>query len=370
MSIHKFSWKDPYNPEKKPRAAVVRYGAFGDMAQAASVCAALKKDGFHVTLYASYPASEIIAFDPNVDELLVQMQNQVPIGWLGHFWIWHENKWRANKDQPKYDRWVNLTESCENNLLAMVGNVKFGWAPKARHRLMNFNYLQVQHEIAGVAHHKPSFKFHAIAEELKWAAQERAKMEKSGIKKFIMWNLAGSSRTHKLYPHMTEILQHVLAHYPSWGIATVGDASCTDLEAGFEGEPRVWRTSGKWNMRQVATMMEMADVVVGPETGVMSMAAFYAMPKIVFLSHSTVENLSRDWLNTTSIWAPSTECPGRGKNEVAACHKMLPSFEGCRRHTTYGTAQCCAEIKPEWVWEALQTCMLTGEAPEWVPPLI
>ena len=371
MSIHRFSWKEPYNPEGKPRAAVVRYGAFGDMAQAASVCAALKAEGFHVTLYASFPASEIVAFDPNIDELLVQMQNQVPLAWLGHFWMWHENKWRNHQSGgKKYDRWINLTESAEVNLLAMAGNITFNWPPLPRHRLKNFNYVQIQHEIAGVGHVKPSFKFHPTDEEKKWRDKERAAMAKVGIQEFILWSLAGSSRTHKLYPHQPAIWQHVLKHFPNWGIATAGDASCRDLEAGFEGEPKIWRTSGKWTIRQVAAMMEIADVVIGPETGVLSMAAFYPQPKVVFLSHSTVENLTRDWVNTTSLWAPFTECPGRGKNEVAACHKMLPSFEGCRRHETFGTAQCCAEILPEWVWSVLQICMTTGEAPPWAPPIL
>jgi len=365
MPVRRFSHKDPYNPEKKPRALVVRYGAYGDMAQAASVVAALKKKGYWVILMCSHPSSELVAFDPNVDEFIVQMQNQVPIQWLGHFWIWMEAKWRGSK----IDKWVNLTESVESNLLAMVGNVKFVWEPKARHRLMNFNYLYTQHELAGCTDpFEPSFKFHPTADEIKWRDQERAKMKKAGIEKILMWNLAGSSRTHKLYPHQSVVWQHVLKHYPQWGIVTVGDGSCADLEAGYEGNPKVWRTSGKWSMRQVATMLEAADVVFGPETGVMSMAAFYAMPKICILSHSTVENLTRDWVNTTSIWAPTLNCPGRGNNEVAACHKMLPSFEGCRRNPDFGTAQCCVEVLPEWVWEHLQNAMNTGRGGEWKPP--
>jgi ADP-heptose:LPS heptosyltransferase len=363
MSVHKFSWKKPYNPEGKPRACVIRYGAYGDMAQAASVVAALKKQGYWVTLMCSHPSSELIALDPNVDEMIVQMQNQVPIQMLGHYWIWMEAKWRG-----KFDKWVNLTESVENNLLAMLGNVKFTWTPKARHQLMNFNYLEFQHKLAGCAEpFEPSFKFHASEEEKKWLSQEKARMAKAGITNTILWNLAGSSRTHKLYPHQAGIWQHVFANFPGWGVVTVGDGSCADLENGFEGEPRLWRTSGKWTMRQVATFMESADVVCGPETGVMSMAAFYPMPKILFLSHSTVENLSRDWVNTTSIWAPELHCPGRGPNEVAACHKMLPSFEGCRRDPTYGCAQCCVDTKPEWVWYHLQKAMIEGAGGLWEP---
>ena len=367
MSIHRESWKtENYNPEGKPRAAVIRYGAYGDIAQAMSVVYALKEQGFHVTLFASYPASEIIVFDPAIDELIVQMQNQVPIGDLGHFWLWMQQKWRGKP----FDRWVNLTESVEVNLLAMLGNVRFMWPPKARHDVMNHNYLQMQHEIAETPWDKPRFTFYPTDDEKKWAERERQAMKKVGIEKWIFWALAGSSRTHKIYPHQETLWRHVLEHYKDWGVVTIGDGSCADLESPFAGEPRIWKTSGKWTMRQALTMLEHAQVVVGPETGTMSCAAFYPMPKIVFLSHSTVENLTRDWVNTTSLWAPATECPGRGKNVVAACHKMLPSFEGCRRHTTMGTAQCAAEILPEWTWAVLQQCMNEGVAPTWNPPKV
>jgi hypothetical protein len=92
------------------------------------------------------------------------------------------------------------------------------------------------------------------------------------------------------------------------------------------------------------------------------------MPKVVFLSHSTPENLTKHWVNTTSMWAPFTRCPGRGENEAPACHQMHPKFEpACRRHETQGTAQCVAEIKPEWVWNVLQQAMVEGKAPYWQP---
>ena len=364
MSVHKFSHKIPYNPEGKPRAAVVRYGAWGDLAQAMSIVYGLKKQGYWTIFICSYPSSELVAFDPAIDELIVQFQNQVPIQMLGHFWIWFQQKWRGKP----IDKWCNLTESVEVTLLAMVGNVRFMWPPQARHDIMNKNYLEMQHEIAEVPY-EPAFRFYPNEDEKKWAVQERDKMRKAGIEKWIFWALAGSSRTHKIYPHQDIVWRHVLEHYKGWGVVTIGDGSCADLESPFSGEPRIWKTSGKWTMRQALTMLETADVVVGPETGTMSCAAFYPMPKIVLLSHSTVENLTRDWTNTSSLWAPATECPGRGKNVVPACHKMLPSFEGCRRHTTYGTAQCCAEIEPSWVWEVLQVCMQTGQAPKWEPPV-
>jgi ADP-heptose:LPS heptosyltransferase len=365
LSIHRFSHRNVLNPKGLPTACVVRLGAFGDLIQAMSLVAQLKKDGHHVTLICQHPGADLVTHDPNIDRLIVQTQNQIPIHQLGMFWAWAEA--RLAPGGKKFDRWINLTESVESNLLISAGNVKFLWHPKARHRFMNINYLEHQHAIANVPY-VPSFKFYPTEAELRWRNEERARMKKAGIEKFILWALAGSSRTHKVYPHAAAIWQHVMHHYPAWGVVTVGDPSCAELEKEHDSNARMWATTARWTMRQVLTMLEIADVVVGPETGTMSGAAFYPMPKVLFLSHSTVENLSRDWVNTTSLYAPSTHCPGRGENEAPACHKMLPTFEGCRKNDQFGVAQCAVEIRPEWTWKVLQDCMNTGVAPQWEPP--
>jgi hypothetical protein len=238
MSIHRHSWKIDTNPDKKPTACVVRYGAFGDTVQAASVCAALKRAGYHVTLMCSHPSSEVVALDPNIDVKLVQLTNQVPPAWLGPMWVWFAKKWKGKG----FDKWVNLCESVETTLLAMEGNIRFEWAPAARHEVMNLNYLEWQHKLAGVPY-EPEFKFYPTPEESKWCEQELIRMRKAGIQQFIMWNMAGSSRGHKLYPHQMAIWQHVIDHYPTWGVVTVGDGSCAELET-MKSEPRMWHTSG------------------------------------------------------------------------------------------------------------------------------
>jgi ADP-heptose:LPS heptosyltransferase len=365
LSKHTFSHKTVLNPQGLPTAAVVRYGAYGDLVQSMSVVNRLKKDGYHVTLICQYPGSDLVKHDPSIDRLVIQTPNQIPIHRLGEFWAWWEM--RGAPDGIRYKKWINLTESVESNLLISPGNVKFNWAPKARHQFMDHNYLEFQHKIGDVPY-EPSFKFYASPEELRWRDEELRRMKKAGIEKYVLWALAGSSRTHKIYPHMSSIWEHVMEHYPAWGVLTVGDPSCVDLEKGFEAQPRMWLTSTRYTIRQVFLMLETASVVVGPETGVMSAAAFYPMPKVIFLSHSTIENLSRDWVNTTSLWAPKTHCPGRGANEVSACHKMLPTFDGCRRNEETGVAQCATEIKPEWTWAVLQRCMIEGVAPAWQPP--
>lgn len=365
MSVNRFSWKNELNPGKLPTACVVRYGAYGDTIQAMSVIRQLKKDGYHVTLLTQHPSHEAVMMDPSIDRMVVQTMNQVPMGQLGHFWPWFERY--GAPGGKKFDKWVNLTESVESNLLAIPGNIRFMWSPKARHAAMDINYLEFQHLVAG-CEYNPSYTFYSNDEEKAWRAREIEKMKKAGIEQYILWPLAGSSRTHKVYPHAPGVWEHLIKYYPGWGVVTTGDDTCKVLEEGHVGRPRMWCAAGKYTFRQTLLLMEEAKVVVGPETGVMSAAAFYPMPKIALLTHSTVKNLTRDWVNTTSIWAPKTVCPGRGNNEVPACHKMLPNFEGCRQHEKTLVAQCSSETDPAWVWEVLQVCIKTGQAPVWSPP--
>lgn len=368
MSKHLFSHKKKLNPEGLKTACVIRYGAIGDLVQAMSLVTQLKRDGYHVTLVAQHPGTEAVKHDPNIDHFVVQTQNQVPISQLGFFWKWFEE--RGAPGEKKFDKWVNLTESVESNLLIQPGNIKFVWNPKARAAYMSgHNYLAFQHLIGDVPYN-PSFKFYPTEEERRWREQERERMKKAGIEKYIFWCLAGSSRTHKVYPHSAVLWNHVLEYYPNWGVMTIGDPTCYEFEKSHEGKPRMWLTSRTYTLRQAFTMMETADVVFAPETGLASAAAWYDMPKVISLSHSSIENLTRDWRNTSSIYSPRTTCPGRGSvpGEVLNCNLMLPAFEGCRRSEVTGVAQCVTDTKPEWVWEMLQVCMKTGRAPKWEPP--
>jgi ADP-heptose:LPS heptosyltransferase/predicted SAM-dependent methyltransferase len=324
-------------PEKT--ALVVRYGAFGDVLQASSVFKGLKDQGFHVTVHCSPPGSDVIAYDPNIDSTILFDKDQVPNGNLADFWKWQKKK---------YDRFVNLSESVEGTFLAMHDRAQAQWPPTVRHHMMNKNYLEFQHALARVPH-KPQVKFFSTAEERQWAKKTRAKM---GVGPIIMWSLAGSS-VHKTWAGMDNILANIMLSYPTAEVVLVGGAEGVILERGWENEPRIKKTSGKWNIRNTMSFLSECDLVIGPETGVMNAASCMDVPKVVLLSHSTIENLTRDWVNTVGIFSGITVCRGRGQNEAPACHMMHYSWDTCTKHEESGTAQCQADIDPAEVWHAV-----------------
>lgn len=348
-----YSWKDYERPVKT--AGVVRYGAYGDLMQASSVLKALKEQGFHVTLYTSQPGVEVIENDPHIDEFYLQDKDQVPNQALAQFWQYHAKK---------YDRWVNLSESVEGTLLTIRNRIVDEYAPSVRHALCDRNYLEHQHLVAQVPY-EPTMKFYPTEEEKKWAKEERAKYGPF----CLVWSLGGSS-VNKHWPWVDQALSGLLLDFPEVQVVLVGGPDGVILEQGWEKTPRVHCRSGKWAIRRTLAFTQLADAVVGPETGVLNAVAMEEMPKVVFLSHSTIENLTRDWVNTHSLTSEKTTCKGRGHNEAPACHQLhynwdtcteapaLAGTEGQHQRKGMGVAQCQADIGPQdaykVIWHAVQ----------------
>ena len=324
-------------PKPKKTCGVVRYGAWGDSLQMASILPGLKKQGYHITLYTTQRAFEVIEQDPHVDAVIVQDHEQVPNHALRPFWEY---------EKRKYDKWVNLSESIEASLLALDERTNAQWPKSVREKYMDANYWEFTHDIAEVPYEKPLTKFYSTPEERQWAQDTLAQI---GGDLRILWVLNGSS-VHKVWPHLDQIFARLLLTFPQIRIVTIGDARSVALDEPWRNEPRVLRMAGKWSIRQTLAVADLADVVVGPETGVLTSVCIQPMPKLVFLSHSSHNNLTRDWLNTFALFPTQTKC--------YPCHKMHYSWATChqaRDASKYwdGAAQCQVDIPPEACWTAL-----------------
>jgi predicted SAM-dependent methyltransferase len=330
-----FSWQKKKRPEKT--CGVVRYGATGDLIQASSVIAGLKKQGYHITLYTSPPGSAVIEHDPHVDAFYLQDRDQVPNHMLGDYWQYH---------RKKYDKWVQLSESVEGSLLALPGRAVHEWPPALRHKMLNRNYLEVSHEIAGIPYEN-EMRFYATEEEQRWANKERSRMAKF----VIGWAVAGSS-IHKTWGGLDQVIASLMLDFPELEIVTLGGDASVILEQGWENEKRVHRRCGKWKIRESLSFMQVVDLAIGPETGLMNAVAMLSIPKVIFLSHSTDENLTSDWVNTHVLASKNTVCPGRGNNEAPACHQLHYSWQHCKA-TEDKVAQCQADITVEEAYKVI-----------------
>jgi ADP-heptose:LPS heptosyltransferase len=275
----------------------------------------------------------VVFYDPHIDRMILQGKDQVPNAELGAYWSYI---------QSKYDKFVNLCESVEGTFLALPGRTNHAWPKNLRHKMMNGNYLEFQHELAGVPH-IPQVRFYATHEEKTWAQKQR-------FGEFtILWSLAGSS-VHKVWPHLDNIIARLmLIKHIDIHVILAGGPECVILEQGWENEPRVHCKSGKWAMRQTLAMIDVVDMIIGPETGVMNAACCRPVPKIVTLSHSSHENLTRDWVNTTALEPANTPC--------YPCHQLHYGWDHCHQDKTSGTSICQQDIGVEAMWDAMVTVM-------------
>ena len=315
---------------------VIRYGGYGDAAQSSSLYPLLKEKWDKVCVNVNETGLKILKSDPNVDELIYQKENQIPNEELGPYW---------ERLGSLFDKTYNLSGVIEGSLLCMDGiNDIFHASHKERHERLNKNYSEAIHDALDLPY-EFNAHFYPIGSEKKWVRKQRRKMGIRDDHFTVVIGLSGSS-VHKAYPHMDAVISGLLLQYPDARIVMTGDGLCEILELGWEKEPRVYRRSGEWSIRQTIAFAQDADIVIGPETGLLNAVSMDAVAKVCLLSHSSKENLTKHWINTSTITPAFVHC--------FPCHKLhLAGFTTCNRDEETGASICAARIEPHTVFNAV-----------------
>lgn len=320
-----------YDPPERPEKmlGLVRLGAHGDALWLSALLPGLKAQGWHVTVYTQAQGESALRHDPNVDRLVVQ-KNELfgddPFLMQVAYWA-HEEK--------KYDKFINLTGCIERDLLPHPYEFRFHLPFDQRQLLMNRNYMEALHEWCEVPfdRNKVRVRFYPSSEELAWAAQERAKYDGP----LVMINPSGSSLP-KFWPH-TQRLMEILDAAGIHSIM-VGDKRLQRIEPPPKGKV----VGTDWDIRLVFALAQMCDVVVGTESAVVNCVAHNDNAKVVLLSHSSAENLTRDWQNTVAFAPTDLACH--------PCHRIHAGAEFCSV-TPNGNAACQEAANPEVVAECV-----------------
>jgi len=314
------SWKTP-QPEK--RAAVVRYGAYGDALWASSVFPQLKADGYHLTVYTQEQGYEALAHDPHVDRFVIVPPSVVSADDMIAYWQW---------ERRKYQRWINLIHSVEASMLWVPTDVLFHAPDDVRRWKAAGNYLEAVHRFAELPY-EPRQRFYPSADDRAWATAQRAKYDGP----VVVVSPQGSTWP-KWWPY-TETLAALLAER---GVHTV-------VVGDYRGEPphlpaRFGHFIGKtWPIRRAFTFAALADCVIGEESAMVNAVAFEAVPKVVLMSHSPADALTRDWTNCTAIESSRMPC--------FPCHRIHQDHSFCVLEKKTQSAGCQALILPETVAE-------------------
>ena len=316
-------------------ACVLRWGAIGDCLAATILFKPLKKDGYRITFHTNHKGVAVTQNNPYVDAYEIHEDRKIPSDVLTRMWA---------DIGERFDKFVNLSGSVEVNLLPTAKDVNYYLPREQRHELCNRNYFDETLKWAGydITGRNPEV-YVSESEEKICNSFIRKHFEKDTF--VVLWALSGSS-LHKAYPWAAHVAKKLEELFPKIRFITVGDASSYYQE--WEDKKTV-NMSGKWPIRRSVIMPKFVDLVIGPETGVLSAAAAFDTPKIVLLSHSSPDNLTKYWKNCVALG------PLPGVVPCWPCHKLTYIKEECEYTSEFSkTAACIANIRPIDVIRAVE----------------
>lgn len=274
---------------------IIRHGALGDGIMASVILPYLKQDGYEITFYANERVRSVLEYDPNISHWQMHEDGSVPLNELDDHWA---------RISEGFDKVVNLTGTVENDMMFSYPQEEYFYSHRFRRKIAgNRNYYDNHIERAG---YQPNGARNPIlyfnAEEngrgKKWRTKHRKHFK-------IVWALSGSS-IQKVYRYFEPVCLEFLARHNDARVFTVGDHTTKLLT--FK-HPHVVNTMLWEDMyfRDSMLLTKYADLVIGPETGIINAAGAFDTPKICLLSHSGRENLTKYYKNEYSI-KPDCKC--------------------------------------------------------------
>ena len=317
------------------RAGIVRLGGNGDALWAGSVAANLHAQGYAVTGYVGVNGEAVLRHDPHFAELITLPSNLLADDELIAFFA-HQ--------AARFDKWVNLIGSVETRLLPHQSSQDFYLPHGVRHTLMNHNYLDMVHAYAEIEGAPVRQTFYPTEKERAWAKDMRAKLPG----RVVLVSATGSG-PFKAWPHAQEFMRLMALD----GIYTV---LVGDLKHLPDIDPQPVRgveyghvVGQEWPLRLALAYALECDAVVGTESVFANAVAYEPIPKVVMLSHSSHENLTRDWPNTVALEAPVACHPCHRIHNVGAVF--------CPKDTVTGAAACMAHYGPQTVADLVRQAL-------------
>jgi ADP-heptose:LPS heptosyltransferase len=300
-------------------ACVARLGGLGDNLIAASVLAPLKRLGYMVDVVTAEPNHVVFYHNPHVDKLSVKNSDRDLPKISDPAWY----SWFQSRAQ-EYDLFVPLSHSCENRHALFPMQEAFWWRPEYRRRLCAGSYLETVHDIAGVPHEFGPL-FYPSEEETDHARATKAKM--GG--RVVAWVLSGS-RIDKLHPYSAMAVASILREFdvqvmligaPNERQFSSARAIMEHVERDLGSSSRIHlamtaQGGAQWPIRRSLVQVQVCDLVIGPDTGIMWSVATEPVPKIALMSHASAENITMHWVNTTTLHADQNRVP------CWPCHRL------------------------------------------------
>lgn len=325
-------------------AAIARLGGIGDNLIAASPLRALKRLGYSTEVITAAGNHVVYLHNPYIDKLSVKYPDQdLP---KDDIKAWQ--KWFVGR-AAEYDLFVHASHSCEGRHALFSHMTQFWWPPEYRRKICGGSYIETIHDIAQVPYDFGPL-FFPTPEEYANAFTTKAKIGP----KFVLWVLCGT-RIDKVYPYAPMAIARLVREVGP--VLVIGGPSDKERAMVETIREHVERNNGNreglhfavptdsgdtsWPLRTSLTLALVADLVITPDTGVAWAVAFEDMPKIVMVSHASAENITKHWINTTTLHADANRVP------CWPCHRLHDDPSTCVTNKEGNGAACISDISVE-----------------------
>jgi ADP-heptose:LPS heptosyltransferase len=331
-------------------AAICRLGGIGDNLIATSVLPGLKaKYGKVEVITGRGPNASVFEHNPHIDKLTFKDDGDFP-GTGPDDW----QKWFAIRAK-EYDAFYHLSHSCEMIRALFTGQTQFFWPDSMRRKHCFQNYLETVHDICELPYAPIGPEYYPTDEEVGRAKQDKNEKIRQGRPGPVIGWVCSGTRIDKRHPRghiaVARLIGELDATVALFGgpdkeqaIATEIDRQVRHHHGTVDGlrtciDPN--REVTNWPIRRSLAQLRECDLVVTVDTGPMWAVAMLPIPKIVILSHASAENITKRFVNATTLIADQQRVP------CWPCHRLHNDNTWCKPNAENDGAACVSDVTVE-----------------------
>lgn len=325
-------------------AAIARFAGVGDNLIAGSPLFVLKKLGYMTEVITAEPNHVLFHHNPYIDKLsVINPDRDLPQNDMNGWQAWHAARAR------EYDVYIHASHSCEGRHAIFKHMTAFWWEPEVRRKICAGSYLETVHDIGNLPYEFGPL-YYASDEE----RANAVRVKKAIGEKFLLWVLSGT-RPDKVYPFATYAIPRIIKEV-NIPVLVMGGPHEKEVAMASIIREAVLRTNGSRDGLHIAdpapirtsfALALQADIVVTPDTGTAWAVAMEKMPKIVMVSHTSVENITKHWVNTITLHADPDRVP------CWPCHRLHDDPSTCVENREKTGAACISDISVETLVETV-----------------
>lgn len=345
-------------------AAVCRMGGIGDNLVASSVLPALKQKFGRVEVITTKPFGIVFENNPDVDRLIYKDDKDLPQSGADDWAMWFRLR------SKEYDGFYHLSHSIEFRNACFPAQTDFDRPAAWRRKYCGNSYLEFTHDCCDVPYHPIGARYYPTDAEIARAKQDKSQKLRNGRDGPVIGYICSGTRIDKRHPRAGFVVARLINEL-SATVVLFGSYNQRDHIIATEVETQVRQHNGtldglricmsptkeiddaggdnSWAIRRGLAQVRECDLLITPDTGPAWAASMCPFPKVLMVSHASANNISKHWVDTTTLQAEQKRVP------CFPCHQLHTDASTCTPNFENDGPACVSDISVEAIVQAAKT---------------